>query len=184
MSPIETGRPSEIGWLRRSRAVLAAVGRIEMVAASTAFVIVCVVVAINAFMRAAMNSSLIWSEEVAMLAFRVCIFVGAAVIYKSNADIAVTMFVGRMRPAVGHAVRLATFASAICLFGLLTYLCLDLWQIQKNSTTMILEINRYWGTVPLLYMAASMLVSSIHAFIEELMTHDLKPIIEFPQEPE
>jgi TRAP-type C4-dicarboxylate transport system permease small subunit len=150
------------GALDRVGRVLRAVGHAELAVAIAAFLATCGVVGANALLRYAFNSSLVWSEEVALLATNVFVFVGAAVIMKARADIAVSLVLARLRPAPRTLVRIATQLATVAFFGCLLAAALSLWPLQRNSTTLILDINRYWFTLPLAWAALSMLVTGVY----------------------
>jgi TRAP-type C4-dicarboxylate transport system permease small subunit len=135
-------------------------GIAELVVAAGAFLVVCVVVSINALLRYGFNSSVVWSEEVAMLATNVFVFLGAAVILKANADVAVTFIMDKLSARVRALAVFAIYLAATAFFGTLLWQAIALWPLQATTSTFILDISRFWFTVPLVWAAASMLVTS------------------------
>lgn len=155
-----TARPIQLPRSDLAGRVLRAVGRAELVVAIAAFLATCGVVSANALLRFAFNSSLVWSEEVALLATNVFVFIGAAVIMKARADIAVSLVLEALPAAPRRLVQLATLVAAVAFFACLLAASISLWPLQRNSTTFILDINRYWFTLPLAWAALSMLATA------------------------
>lgn len=154
--PDPTARP-ESGFGRALRLL----GTFELAIAAAAFLVVCVVVSANALLRFGFNSSIVWSEEVALLATSVFVFVGAAVILKANADVAVVFLVEKLSPGGRTVALLAIYTGASAFFATLLWQSIALWPLQRNTSTFILDISRFWFTVPLIWGAASMLLTSI-----------------------
>ena len=139
---------------------LGMLGVCELIVAGAAFVVVCVVVSANSLLRFGFNSSLVWSEEVALLATNVFVYLGAAVILKANADVSVSFLVNKLRPRTRTLVRLAIYTAAALFFATLLWQSIALWPLQQTTSTYILDISRYWFTLPLVWAAASMLLTS------------------------
>ncbi len=142
--------------------MLRAVGHAEFACAIGAFIVTCGVVSANALLRSAFNRSLVWSEEVALLATNVFVFVGAAVIMKARADIAVALLQQRLPAASRQIVQLVLHLAAAAFFACLLASSLSLWPLQRNTTTFILDMSRYWFTLPLVWASLSMLATAIH----------------------
>ncbi len=151
---------------RALHGALRVLGRIELAVAVLAFIATCVIVSINATLRYGLNSSIVWSEEVALLCTSVFVFVGAAVIHKAGADVSVTLFVQRLPARTQAVLALATHAAGAAFFAVLLTQAIALWPLQWNTTTFILDISRFWFTVPLVYAATSMLATSIMFAVE------------------
>ena len=135
-------------------------GIAELVVAAGAFLVVCIVVSVNALLRYGFNSSIVWSEEVAMLATNVFVFLGAAVILKANADVAVTFMMEKLSARARSFTVFAIYLAAAAFFAALLWQAIALWPLQATTSTFILDISRFWFTVPLVWAAASMLLTS------------------------
>lgn len=174
--------------LDRIGRILRAVGFAELAVAITAFLATCAVVAANALLRYAFNRSLVWSEEVALLATNVFVFVGAAVIMKARADIAVSVALGSLRSGTQVLVRVTTMLASVVFFACLLVAALSLWPLQRNSTTFILDISRFWFTVPLVWAALSMMATGAWQAAVVLgsqdATGDRARLLRLPAEPE
>lgn len=144
-------------------------GRLELVVASVAFIVTCAVVSLNALLRFGFNSSLVWSEEVALLCTNIFVFIGAAVILKAAADVSVTFVIERLSPRMAGVLAFLAHFAAVLFFAVLLWQALALWPLQKNTSTFILDISRYWFTAPLVWAAASMLATSALLAAEALM---------------
>lgn len=136
-------------------------GLAELAVAVAAFLVVCGVVSTNALLRYGFNSSIVWSEEVALLATNVFVFLGAAVILKANADVAVTFVVEKLAPRTRSFALLAIYLAAAVFFATLLWQSIALYPLQRTTTTFILDISRYWFTLPLVWASASMLLTSL-----------------------
>lgn len=136
-------------------------GIAELAVAAGAFLVVCVVVSVNALLRYGFNSSIVWSEEVAMLATNVFVFLGATVILKANADVAVTFVAEKLSERARTLAILAIYLAASAFFAVLLWQAIALWPLQATTSTFILDISRFWFTVPLIWAAASMLLTSL-----------------------
>lgn len=136
-------------------------GILELAVAAAAFLVVCVVVSVNALLRFGFNSSIVWSEEVALLATNVFVFLGAAVILKANADVAVVFAVEKLSPRTRAFAFLMIYTAASVFFATLLWQSIALWPLQRTTSTFILDISRFWFTVPLIWAAASMLLTSL-----------------------
>ncbi len=145
----------------RAGLALRLLGTFELAVAAVAFLVVCVVVSVNALLRFGFNSSIVWSEEVALLATNVFVFLGAAVILKANADVAVVFVVEKLSPRARAIALLAIYGAASAFFATLLWQSIALWPLQRTTMTFILDISRFWFTVPLIWAAASMLLSSL-----------------------
>jgi TRAP-type C4-dicarboxylate transport system permease small subunit len=142
-------------------AFLRLLGTVELAIAAAAFLVVCVVVSVNALLRFGFNSSIVWSEEVALLATNVFVFLGAAVILKANADVAVIFVVERLSARTRALALMTIYTAASVFFATLLWQSIALWPLQLTTSTFILDISRFWFTVPLVWAAASMLLTSV-----------------------
>lgn len=138
-----------------------ALGAAELVVAAAAFLFTCGLVSLNAGLRYLANSSIVWSEEGALLATNVFVFVGAAVIFKARADVAVSYVLDKMPPRAAAWIEFATFAAAAAFLATMAIQAAALWPLQRYTSTFILDISRFWFTVPLIWGATSMFLTSL-----------------------
>ena len=144
------------------RRALAAVAFVELWVAMTAFVFVIVLTMVQVGYRYLLSGSIWWAQEIAQLAMLVAYFLGIAYVYKAKQDIIVGFLLKRLpRPA---QVALAIFAqiviAAFCIVLVLTGL--DLAPSQLVFFTYILNIPRFYSTLPLIVASASMAVTAIY----------------------
>lgn len=167
--------------------MLRVVGWLELAVAITAFLAACGIVAANALLRFAFNRSLVWSEEAALLATNSFVFVGGAVIMKARADVSVSVVLDRLPSRSRAAIQAAILALAVAFFACLLAASLSLWPLQRNTTTFILDISRYWYTLPLVWAALSMLVTAIYQAAVTFAWSDgvggRTQILQLPREP-
>ena len=156
------------------------IGLVELVAAVAAFLAVIAVVAWNVTLRYVFNSSLIWFEEVSLLCLNVAVFLGASVLHKAQADVAISVVVDRLPAAARRGAAAATHAAALAFFAVLAAQCIALWPIQRSSTTLMIEIGRYWYTLPMLAASASSAVTSAWYLWRTLAGASALPVIRLP----
>ena len=144
------------------RKALAAVAFVELWVAMTAFVFVIVLTMVQVGYRYLLSGSIWWAQEIAQLAMLVAYFLGIAYVYKAKQDIIVGFLVRRLPRRI--QVALAIFAqiviAAFCIVLVLTGL--DLAPSQLVFFTYILNIPRFYSTLPLIVASASMAVTAIY----------------------
>ncbi|MCA0448903.1 MAG: TRAP transporter small permease [Proteobacteria bacterium] len=170
--------------------MLRALGAAELAVAAAAFLFTCTIVSLNAGLRYLANSSIIWSEEAALLATNIFVFVGAAVIFKARADVAVSYFLEKMSSRTAAWMEFATFAAAAIFLGVMAVQAILLWPLQRFTSTFILDISRFWFTVPLIWGTASMCLTSLVFAARRFAANGrgrferLPPFVAAPVEPE
>ena len=132
-------------------------GIAELVVAAGAFLVVCIVVSVNALLRYGFNSSIVWSEEVAMLATNVFVFLGAAVILKANADVAVTFIMEKLSARARSFAVFAIYLAATAFFATLLWQAIALWPLAGD------DIDLHPRYQPLLVHRASGVGRRVHA---------------------
>jgi TRAP-type C4-dicarboxylate transport system permease small subunit len=144
------------------RRALAAVALVELWIAMTAFVFVIVLTMVQVSYRYLLSGSIWWAQEIAQLAMLVAYFLGIAYVYKAKQDIIVGFLLKRLPRSLQTA--LAIFAqiviAAFCIVLVLTGL--DLAPSQLVFFTYILNIPRFYSTLPLIVASASMAVTAIY----------------------
>src|SRR4029077_18720327 len=144
------------------RKVLAGIGFVELWGAIVAFVFVVGLTMTQVGYRYLLSGSIWWAQEIAQLAMLVAYFLGIAYVYKAKQDIIVGFLLKRLRRPV--QVALAIFAqiviAAFCIVLVLTGL--DLAPSQLVFFTYILNIPRFYSTLPLIVASASMAVTAIY----------------------
>ena len=144
------------------RKVLAAIGFVELWVAMTAFVFVIVLTMVQVGYRYLFAGSIWWAQEIAQLAMLIAYFLGIAYVYKAKQDIIVGFLLKRLPRRI--QVALAIFAQIVigsfCVVLVLTGL--ELAPSQLVFFTYILNIPRFYSTLPLIIASASMAVTAVY----------------------
>lgn len=83
-------------WLAGPRRILAAIGRVELVLAITALIVVVVLSGAQAILRYTVNASLWWAQEVAQLTIVVAYFFGVSYVVKAQQEILIEFLAHKM----------------------------------------------------------------------------------------
>jgi TRAP-type C4-dicarboxylate transport system permease small subunit len=144
------------------RKILAAIGFIELWIAMAAFVFVIVLTMIQVAYRYLLAGSIWWAQEIAQLGMLIAYFFGIAYVYKAKQDIVVGFLVSRLsRPAqLALAITTQVLIALFCLFLVVTGL--ELAPSQLVFFTYILNIPRFYSTLPLIIASASMTLTAIY----------------------
>jgi TRAP-type C4-dicarboxylate transport system permease small subunit len=144
------------------RKVLAAIGLVELWIALVAFVFVVVLTMIQVGYRYLLAGSIWWAQEISQLAMLIAYFLGIAYVYKAKNDIIVGFLLKRLsRDAqVFFALIGQIMVAAFCFLLVITGL--ELAPSQLVFFTYILNIPRFYSTLPLIVGSASMGVTAIY----------------------
>lgn len=159
------------------RRALAALGLAELALAAAALVAISALNAAGVVMRYGLNSSLVWAEEISLLLMNVMVFLGAAVMYKARAYVVLEYFYRRLPPAPQHWLSVLTWALACAFAALAAGYAVSLYPLQINTTSYILELPRFYATVPLIFGCASIAVASAYYFWLALRRREAVPIL-------
>ena len=144
------------------RKVLAAIGFVELWVAMVAFVFVIVLTMIQVLYRYLLSRSIWWAQEIAQLAMLIAYFLGIAYVYKAKQDIIVGFLLKRLprRMQVALAIFAQIVIAAFCVVLVLTGL--ELAPSQLVFFTYILNIPRFYSTLPLIVASASMAATAVY----------------------
>lgn len=141
-------------------------GRIELALAAVCLLVATAGVAIGVFFRSLLDHPLAWTNELAVLGLVWLTFIGASAVYKERGHIAVDA-VSHMLPAgprrVLAAALIIVMGVSIALVG---WHMLTLIPLQHRKMISGLDLPRSWHGVPVLWMSASMVLSSLRQVIE------------------
>jgi TRAP-type C4-dicarboxylate transport system permease small subunit len=159
--------------MRAFRKVLAAIGFVELWVAMTAFVFVIVLTMVQVIYRYAFAGSIWWAQEIAQLGMLIAYFFGIAYVYKAKQDIVIGFLVSRLSRRVQVMLTLFTQITIIvfCLFLVVTGL--ELAPAQLVFFTYILNIPRFYSTLPLIVASASMSVTALYYAIVAWQSRNL-----------
>lgn len=112
--------------------------------ASTAFVMMICVVAVNVVLRFCFDKSLVWMEEVAALGFIWSIFVGAAACYKRGSLISIDILVSLLPESVKKIMKIITCIFMIGVNIFLLYLSMKFSISAWTKLSLSLRISYTW----------------------------------------
>ncbi|MGQ0650703.1 MAG: TRAP transporter small permease [Betaproteobacteria bacterium] len=159
------------------RRALAALGLAELTLAAAALVAITGLNAAGVVMRYGLNASLVWAEEISLLLMNVMVFLGAAVMYKARAYVVLEYFYRRLPPGPQRGLTLLTWALACAFAALAAGYAVSLYPLQINTTSYILELPRFYATVPLIVGCASIAAASAYYFWQALHGRDAASIL-------
>jgi TRAP-type C4-dicarboxylate transport system permease small subunit len=144
------------------RKILAAIGLVELWVAIAAFIFVVGLTMVQVLYRYLLAGSIWWAQEIAQLAMLVAYFFGIAYVYKARQDIIVGFLVSRLPRRVQFALTIFTqiLIALFCLFLVVTGL--ELAPAQLVFFTYILNIPRFYSTLPLILASASMTATAVY----------------------
>jgi TRAP-type C4-dicarboxylate transport system permease small subunit len=148
--------------MRTFRKILAAIGFVELWVAMAAFVFVIALTMVQVIYRYAFAGSIWWAQEIAQLGMLIAYFFGIAYVYKAKQDIVIGFLVSRLSRGVQVGLTLFTQITIVvfCLFLVVTGL--ELAPAQLVFFTYILNIPRFYSTLPLIVASASMAVTALY----------------------
>lgn len=153
------------GLLAGLVAVDTALGRIEWAVAAACLVIMVIATALGVLFRGILNSPLAWANDLAVLAMVWLAFIGASALYKERGHIAVDalghLLPPRVRAWLGSAM-IVMMGTAIAVTGIEM---LPLVRLQHLKVIPSLELPRSANGIPVLWMSASMVLSSIRQLL-------------------
>jgi TRAP-type C4-dicarboxylate transport system permease small subunit len=144
------------------RRILAAIGVVELWIALLAFVFVIVLTMVQVFYRYVFAGSIWWAQEVAQLAMLIAYFFGIAYVYKAKQDIIVGFLLKRLPRGIQVMLAIAgqIVLTAFCVVLVVTGI--ELAPSQLVFFTYILNIPRFYSTLPLIIASASMAVTAVY----------------------
>ncbi len=154
--------------MRVIRRALGAMGLAELFIAAAALVAISGLNAAGVVMRYAFNSSIVWGEEISLLLMNVMVFLGAAAMYKARAYVVLEFFFRKLPAALQHWLTVLTWALACAFAALTAAYAVSLYPLQINTTSYILELPRFYATLPLIAGSASIACVSAYYFAAAL----------------
>lgn len=144
------------------RKILAAIGFAELWIALVAFVFVILLTMVQVGYRYLFAGSIWWAQEVAQLAMLIAYFFGIAYVYKAKQDIIVGFLLKRLPRSAQVVLAIAgqVILAVFCL--VLVYTGIELAPSQLVFFTYILNIPRFYSTLPLIIASASMALTAVY----------------------
>jgi len=137
------------------RRVLAGLGLAELFLAVAALVAISGLNATGVVMRYAFNSSIVWAEEISLLLMNLMVFLGAAAMYKARAYVVLEFFFRKLPAPLQHWLTVLTWALACAFAAITAGYAISLYPLQISTTSYILELPRFYATLPLIAGSAS-----------------------------
>ena len=138
------------------------VGRAELVVTLAAFCGVVALVSVQVALRFLFAYGLVWVQEVAQLLILVAYFLGTSYVYKARHYLLIGILFDRpperLRIALYLAAQVVTAAFCLMLF---VKLC-GLAPAQLRMKTYILQVPRFYSSLPLLIASASMALTAVY----------------------
>ena len=163
-----------MGAFRRGLAIL---GLAELVLAAAALVAITGLNGAGVLMRYGFNASLVWAEEISLLLMNVMVFLGAAVMYKARAYVVLEYFYRKLAPGPQRWLGVLAWALACAFAVLAAAYAVSLYPLQINTTSYILELPRFYATVPLILGCASIAAASAYYLWLALRGAEAIPIL-------
>jgi TRAP-type C4-dicarboxylate transport system permease small subunit len=148
--------------MKAFRKILAAIGFVELWVAMAAFVFVIVLTMVQVLYRYALAGSIWWAQEIAQLGMLIAYFFGIAYVYKAKQDIVVGFLVSRLSRPAQVWLTIFTQVTIACFCLVLVVTGLELAPAQLVFFTYILNIPRFYSTLPLIVASASMALTAVY----------------------
>ena len=154
-------------FVARLRPVLSWLVRLQTVASVVALVVICGLTLLAITAREA-GTSVLWTEEVSLLMMKVVVFQGAAGIYARRAYIVVGGLVSLFSPRLQWLVSLLAWAFIGGFAALVAYQGLQTYPTQIAIRSYLLELPKFYFTVPLIVGAATICLTSVYYLLATL----------------
>jgi TRAP-type C4-dicarboxylate transport system permease small subunit len=159
---MEQRLPPEPGVFRLGRNTLAFLGRMEMAVTVLAIMVICCLTGVSIILRYFFGASLLWGEEVSLLLMKVMVFAGAAAVYKGRAYIAIDFLFRAFGSRGRYLLSIAAWTAAAGFAGIVAWQGVLMYPTQIHTRTYLLELPKFYFTVPVIYGAASIVVTSAY----------------------
>ena len=176
---MERRLPPEPGVFRLGRNTLAVLGRTEMAVAILSIMVICCLTGASIILRYFFGASLLWGEEVSLLLMKVMVFAGAAAVYKGRAYIAIDFLFRSFGPRGRYLLSIAAWIAAAGFATVVFWQGVLLYPTQIHTRTYLLELPKFYFTVPVIYGAASIVLTS--AYYAALLAFRLRSGDDFDQ---
>lgn len=118
--------------------------RAEAYVSMSAFAIMVLVISANVVIRFSTGNSLVFTEEIAYLAFGYSVFFGLSLLFRTRAMIAVDLIVDMLPTGTKHAAHILSYLIMILICGYFFYLSSTLALSGWIRRTAFLEIPYFW----------------------------------------
>lgn len=151
--------------------VLDRIGAVEQGFGVALILLMVTSITVQVFSRYALGRPIAWVEETATYAFIWMVFVGASLGLKRSRHILIATFGSRLPPRIAAGMRMLVWALVLVMLVVMIDQGMKVMGIEGRSKTISLpiELPRSWFySLPLTVSAASMTLTAIYLFLEEL----------------
>jgi TRAP-type transport system small permease protein len=154
------------------------IGAVEQGLGMALIVLIVVAISVQVFTRYALGRPIAWVEESATYAFIWMVFVGASVGLRKGRHILIATFGSHLPPRVAAGMRMLVWVLVLVMLVTMIEQGMKVMGIEGRSRTISLpiELPRSWFySLPLTLSAASMTLTAIYLFLEELRALARRP---------
>ena len=157
--------------LRIYERLLDRIGAIEKAFGIGLILLIVCAITVQVFTRYALGRPIAWVEESATYAFIWMVFVGASAGLKQGRHILIATFGAHLPPRVAAGLRMLVWLLVVGTLVVLVVQGFKVMEVEGRSRTISLpiELPRSWFySLPLTLSAASMVLTGVYLFLEEL----------------
>ena len=155
------------GGSRVARA-LVLLGWIELVITVAAFTSVIVLVSAQIFFRYVFDVGLVWVQEVSQLLILTAYFFGISFVFKARRYLIVSILFDRFPEAAKLPLYIGCQVLTAAFCAMLFFELLGIAPQQLYMKTYILQIPRFYSSLPLLIASISMTLTAVYYMVEAL----------------
>ncbi|UXT61189.1 TRAP transporter small permease (plasmid) [Agrobacterium fabrum] len=161
--------------------IMGAFARLEAYVSMAAFAVMVSVISINVIIRFTTGNSLVFTEEVAYLAFGYSVFFGLSFLFRTRAMIAVDLVVDMLGDRTRFAANIISYVIMAVICGYFFYLSLGLALTGWVRRTAFLEIPYFWVNLAPAISFALMTFYSL-VFLGMLLKREELPSVELEEQ--
>ncbi|MCM2457853.1 TRAP transporter small permease [Rhizobium sp. CG4] len=120
------------------------VSKFEVTVSMVAFATMVLVISANVIIRFTTGNSLVFTEEIAYIAFGYSVFFGLSLLFRMRAMIAVDLVVDMFAPGPKHIAHIISYIIMVVICGYFFYLAATLAMSGWIRRTAFLEIPYFW----------------------------------------
>ena len=143
-------------------------GQLELLLSAVALLVIAGCTATGSFFRSIIDDPLVWANEMSVLGLVWLTFLGSSAVYKERGHLAVDAFSALLPARARHLLKLALIVLMGLTIAIVGWYVLTLIPLQHRKLIPGIGLPRSLYGFPLLWMAASMSLSSILHVFDEL----------------
>ena len=149
--------------------ILAVYGKIELFVAIVAFSAALLLVTTQVLARQ-FNGSLWWAQELAQLLIMYAYFLGVSHLYQVRQMVVVDFLVDRFSPKMRRLFYILSLVAVVIFCTVLLLAISKLYQPEMRFPSFVIQVPRFYWTLPMGIASASMILTSIYFLIHALRT--------------